>query len=988
MAIASERVRFKVNGRDIERDVAVSTTLHELLHDMVGCEDVKYGCGEGVCGACTVLIDGEPQASCIQLALQVDGLEIVTASGLQDHAPPHIRSKLPRLVEHLVAREAFQCGYCAPGMLVSAAHAIAGSTALSPDELRHKLSGNICRCSGYQQIFESLIAAARGQAAPPVQHPRQDIREKVFGRARFPSDVFPTGEKPLIARIVWSEHPHADICNIDTTGAAAIPGVVALLTSQDIPGKNICGTTLFGADQPMLAEHRVRCMGDPVALVAATSLDAAERAVQAIRVHYAPLPYASNVLQALDEGAPRLRKKGNVVAQFTKVQGDVDAALRATDVSVIEDIYQSSINDHACMEMEGGVGWMEGRTIVLCVTTLTPHEVRKSVARSLGVSEALIRIETPAMGGSFGKYLVPGLEPHLALLVRQTGRPVRLFLSRDEILTRRPKRHPFWGRYRLGVKRDGTFTALDADVIADAGAYISLTPAVASVFADEANGAYEIPNLRIRARGVLTNNPPGAPMRGFGSQQASFGIESIVEKAARTLGFDPAEIRRKNFLRTRLDSRGREREDTGISLAETLDVVAKSLNQRPSAPQGWVAGRGLASIRAKYGYPYGVTDRFVARVTVQKDGRFLVEADIADSGTGMASSLPCLVARAFQLKRLPDYRVNQSMIDDPSGDLLSGRPRSAFRKFVFQFVEALQTVQAAEATAFMSRLPPERLAVILRLIARPVNFAGAFVAHLKSWLFPLSVDSYAPRTSGSRGMLMAGRAVVAAVSKLGDAALAMASEVLKLPRSALVINDDGISDRDDPKRSITWVELASMAGGQLQAIGDAELPSGYILSPSTGNQLGCIDHMYVTQACDVAVNPSTGEVRVLRFVACHDVGKVINPETIRGQIIGSIVMGIGQALWENIPAEGGRVQITGLHDYHIATSLDAPADIEIHLIESGTGFGPDGAKGAGEGGAVAAPIAVANAIYDALRVQVTSITSTPEDIARLTSIDP
>jgi CO/xanthine dehydrogenase Mo-binding subunit len=508
------------------------------------------------------------------------------------------------------------------------------------------------------------------------------------------------------------------------------------------------------------------------------------------------------------------------------------------------------------MELEGGVGWMEGSTLVICATSLTPHEVRAAVARGLGVGEESVRIETPRMGGSFGKYLIPGIEVHLALLVRKTGRPVRFFLERDEILVRRPKRHPFWGRYRLGVRRDGTFLALDADVIAEAGAYVSLTPAVAAVFADEANGAYEIPHLQVRARGVLTNNPPAA--------------------------------------------------------------------------------------------------------------------------------LPRIGARALRLDRLPDYEVCQLMIDDPSGTLLGrGQGTHSLARRAFRTIERFQKLQATLATALTSRLRPERLTLVLRLIAWPVNLLNGLVAGVKSRLFPLSVDSYSPRTSGSRGMLMAGQAVTLAASKLHDRALRMAAQALRVPTSNLVLDGNGVHDNAVPDRRLSWAEIAARAGGRLAAVGEARLPYGYIVSPKTGNQLGCIDHMYASHGCDIAINPATGEVSVLRFVACHDVGKALDPEIIRGQIIGSICMGVGQTLWEHIPVHDGRVDISGLHDYRVATSLDAPVDVDVRIVESGAGFGPLGAKGVGEAGAVAAPIAIANAIYDALGVQIGTITCTPEDIACL-----
>jgi CO/xanthine dehydrogenase Mo-binding subunit len=186
-------------------------------------------------------------------------------------------------------------------------------------------------------------------------------------------------------------------------------------------------------------------------------------------------------------------------------------------------------------------------------------------------------------------------------------------------------------------------------------------------------------------------------------------------------------------------------------------------------------------------------------------------------------------------------------------------------------------------------------------------------------------------------------------------------------------------------RGLGWGELARAAGGTLAAVGSAVLPAGDLVSARSGNQVGSIDHMFASHGCDLAVNTRTGETRILRYVAVQDVGKVLDPETLRGQILGGVTMGVGQALLEHIPAADGRVGSKGLHDYRVATALDAPADVEIVLLESGAGLGPEGAKGVGEVGSVAAPIAVANALYDALGVQVRSVTITPEEIVNLVS---
>jgi nicotinate dehydrogenase large molybdopterin subunit len=960
--VSTVSVAMFVNGAAAECEVAATTTLQELLHDHLDHIDVKKGCGEGVCGSCTVLVDGQPTASCLKLALQAQDAQVVTAAGLPD---------AESLVAHFVAREAFQCGYCAPGILVSACHLLRQARPLPAGEIRAALAGHLCRCTGYQQMVEAIAAATAGELPPRAHQPRADLPAKLRGRARYPSDVIPAGA--LIGRILWSQQASARVEVIVSDAARAVPGVVRILTAADVPGDNVGGTSLFAGDQPLLADRVVRCTGDALALVAAETDAAARRALDLIEVRYTPLPA---VLDPRDGRA-------ETVAQFTKVRGDDVQPLRDAHV-VVEGTYRVAFNDHACMEREGGAGWMEGDDLVLTVTSLTPHTIRTSVARLLDLSESRVRIDVPRMGGSFGKYLMQGIEGHLALLVYATRRPVRLVLDRAEILGRSAKRHPFCGSYRLGLLRDGTFVGLEADVVADSGAYVGLTPTVVSVFADEAAGAYEIPNLRVVARGVRTNNLPSAPMRGFGSQQINFGIESVVEKAARTLGMDPAALRLRNFVRTRTNPQGDEI-DAPIPLAETMNQLTARLGPLPAAPPGWKVGRGLGAVRAKYGYPYGLVDRFVARLSVGADGRFLVESDIADSGTGIGSGLARLVARQMDLGVVPEYRVAAASARDPSGVSLTkdGAPPSALRAWLYGAIERLQIFLAAQAVVFSTRLTAARLPLMMRIGARPLNFISRGIGWVKSRLFGLGIDSFVPRTSGSRGMAIAGRAAVDAVGRLQVRARALAASALHIAAERVVFAGAGAADADAPARALGWGELARLAGGTLSAVGQATLPPGQLISARSGNQVGSADHMYASHGCDLAVHPQTGEVRILRYVACQDVGKAHDVETIRGQIIGGVAMGIGQALWESIPTAGGRVMLNGLHQYGVGTALDVPADIDVVLLESGSGLGPGGAKGVGEVGAVAAPIAVANALFDALGAQIDQVTVTPEQISEI-----
>jgi CO/xanthine dehydrogenase Mo-binding subunit len=267
-----------------------------------------------------------------------------------------------------------------------------------------------------------------------------------------------------------------------------------------------------------------------------------------------------------------------------------------------------------------------------------------------------------------------------------------------------------------------------------------------------------------------------------------------------------------------------------------------------------------------------------------------------------------------------------------------------------------------------------------------LNALTGFANWLKTRLFPLSIDSYLPRTGSSRGMLMVGRAALDAADRLRTLAVAIAAQRLNAPAAELSVDGRGVA-RNGSDSVVTWSQLAAHQGGSLSAVGAATIPAGDLLDRKSGNQVGPIDRMIASHGCDLEVDDQTGQVTILRYVACQDVGRALNPEIIRGQLLGSIAMGVGQALLEKLFRADGAVQNPLLHDYLVPTSLDVPVAPIIEILESGDGLGPHGAKGCGEASAVAAPIAIANALYDALGVQPTCIPATPEDLLALLGDD-
>lgn len=972
------RVQVTVNGRRREADVAPHATLHDLLAGSLGCHDVRYGCGEGVCGACVVLKDGAPVPSCLLLAGQAHGATIVTANGLAQAADP-LAKHYRLLVEQSLARSAFQCGYCAPGMLVSATHLIATNDAPDEPAVRRALSGNLCRCSGYVAIVESVLAASRGEV-PPEAAPREDLRVKLDGSVAFPTDR--REREALAGGVKWSAHAAARIVAIDTSAAEKLPGVVAVITHRDIPGKNIGGADVLGADQPLLASHRVRSVSDAVALVAATDQHSLNAALAAIRVTYAPETPITTVEDALAPNAPTIAGRSNIVAQFTQNFGDVDAAFAAADC-VCEGRYAIGSAEHTCIELDGGSAWWEGETLVLSTATHSPYAVRRTVARALGLSERHVRVTAVRTGGSFGRRLIPFFEPWLALLAHRTKRLVRLVLPRSDALTRGPKRHAVSGRYRLAVK-DGVITALDADVYADVGPYVSVSPTIVSLLAFEAAGAYAIANQRVVARGVRTNNPITAPMRGYGSLQASFGVERIVDDAARQLGLDPVALRRRNLVAQRTDGYGSVVAGATPWLAQALDLACERAGARPTPMDGWLIGRGVCVVHAKCGYQYGMVDRFIAKVAVDHRGQFTVSSDVPDSGTGIVAAAARRVAERLGLAGTPRYAESADLLADASGTLIAtGRPPSLLRAALFHVLEWVLTSGFGRTLVVLAPLRPKFYAGLMRVFAPVINLSYGSLNRLKSRCFPYSKDASNPTIGGSRSLYLLGRAAVDAADALRARALDLASTTLRLPAGALAADALGIHGTADANLRLSWGELAVAAGGELSALGTATLPPGWFLDPKTGNQTGASDFMDAAHICDIAVQPETGIVRVLAHVAVHDVGRSFDADIVRGQIAGGVVMGIAQAIGEDLQLADGVVGADNLLRYLVPTALDAPERMEIHVLESRTGLGPEGAKGVGESGAVAAASAMTAALSDALGVTITRIPQTPATLAAL-----
>jgi len=408
---------------------------------------------------------------------------------------------------------------------------------------------------------------------------RVDVLEKVTGKALFADDL--RFEDMLYAKVLRSPLPHARIRRVDTSLAEALRGVRAVLTARDIPGESTIG--ILGdpfRDQPVLADEKVRFVGDPIAIVAADSPKIAEEASKLIQVEYEELKPVFDPVEAMREDAPRVHEGGNIAGHRKIRRGDVEEGFAQADV-IIEGTYKTPFQEHAHLEPEAGVARVDEKgNVTVWACTQFPSNVREEIARCLGLSLNKVRVIQTVTGGGFGAKLDISVHCHIALLALKTGRPVKLVYTRPESIMTSTKRHPFIIKYKTGATREGKLLVVEIEIIGDTGAYASYGPAVLTRAAVHATGPYNVPNVKIDAYTVYTNNPICGAMRGFGVPQIAIAHETQMDNLAEKLGMDPIEIRLKNAFD--LGSRTA----TGQLLAHSVGIK-KTLQEAQKIAKEW-----------------------------------------------------------------------------------------------------------------------------------------------------------------------------------------------------------------------------------------------------------------------------------------------------------------------------------------------------------------------------------------------------------------
>jgi CO/xanthine dehydrogenase Mo-binding subunit/aerobic-type carbon monoxide dehydrogenase small subunit (CoxS/CutS family) len=587
-------LQFKatINGRKISRNAKPHQRLLDFIRDDLNLTGNKEGCGAGECGTCSVFVDGTLVKSCLLLVAKAQGTTIETIEALAK------TGELSVLQKAFHKTGASQCGYCIPGMVMAATAALRTNPFADREEIKERLGGNICRCTGYQKIFDAVELARDVQngtlpAAALLEDEteagdfigknvhRIDTPSKVSGRLKYAGDMTMPGM--LHVQVLRSPHAHARIVSIDPSAAEAMDCVAGVITNADVPGED--GFGVFVNDQPIMARSTVRYVGEAVAAVAAEDPLIAKRALSSINVVYEPMPAVFDPDEALRAGAPVLHAYApdNVTKHIPIRVGDVDKGFAESDL-VVEETYSTQQIEHAYLEPEAGLAYVDHDGVVTIVSpdqNITHH--RHMLARIIAKPISKVRFIMSPVGGGFGGKEDMIYQGMLALLAMKTQRPVRLVFTREESIISTAKRHPSRTVLRMGLMRDGRIRSLQMKMICDGGAYGLSTEGVMRKAAILAAGPYVIPNVRVDTLGIYTNNTPSGAFRSFGALQTAFATESHLDICAERLGLDPFLIRRINAMRDGAMTHTKAKLGS-VSLTRTLDALEKASGWDTGAP--------------------------------------------------------------------------------------------------------------------------------------------------------------------------------------------------------------------------------------------------------------------------------------------------------------------------------------------------------------------------------------------------------------------
>ncbi len=677
MTINGAVINVVVNGKEYALPQIPGEMLSDLLRYRLGLTGTKIGCNEAECGACTVLVDGRPILSCSYPAARANGCQVITIEGLAVPGKNLDERILHPLQKAFMLYGAVQCGFCIPGQIMTAHALLSENPDPGVEDIRYALKDTLCRCGGYATITNAILAAARsvrtGQAVePPIiaesMNPRKvvgtiqiraDAADKVTGEAKYTDDLSFPGM--LHARVKRAMVASAIVRSIDVSKAAALAGVSAVLTAEDIPAEHNHGLVVF--DWPVMVGvgERVRTVGDAIAIVAAETRDIATQALELIEVTFDLLPVVSDPVQALLPETPQIHASGNLLKHIKVRKGDMDEGFASADL-ILEHTFHTPMHDHAFIEPECSVARVtEDGRMEIYVGSQIPYSDRSQTARTLGIPDEQVHIIGMLIGGGFGgKEDIAG-QIHAAMLAQRTGKPVKLLFDRHESLLVHPKRHATQIKVKMGATLDGKLTAVETELYGDSGAYASLGEKVMTRATTHSSGPYSIPHVKADCYAMYTNNPPAGAFRGFGVMQSAFAMETMMDTLAEKLGMDPVELRQLNALRVGDITNTGQKLRASVGLIECIEKVDGEL-RRVGGEQPFVGRNvpGQPHLRRSWGFAVaykntglggGAPDKAGAEVELYRDGSIQVRSSSAELGQGLPTVLGMIAAE--ELKQPP-----------------------------------------------------------------------------------------------------------------------------------------------------------------------------------------------------------------------------------------------------------------------------------------------------------------------------------------------
>ena len=635
-------IRFSLNGHQVQADAEPTDRLSHVLREALGAKGTKVGCDAGDCGACTVLLDGRAVCACMVPAARASGCAIST---VEADTPD-----LTRLRAAFLRHGAAQCGICTPGMLIAAAELLARTPSPSKAEAEQALGGVLCRCTGYARIIAAVCdtaptpepASPAAGAAIGADIARLDGAAKVAGDS-FGDDFAPEGA--LMVKAIRSPYPHAAFRFGDLAGFAAKPGVAAVFTAADIPGRNAFSVIPPFADQPAIAATPARFRGECVAIVAFEP--GQDPDLTGFPITWTERPALMTPEEAEADAAPLIHpnRPKNLLIEGRVRRGDAAAALAAS-AHVVEGSFTTAYVEHAYIEPEAGAAWLDGDTLVIRACTQAPGMDREDTGQILGLPQARVRIIPSAVGGGFGSKLDISLQPLIGLVALKTGRPARMVYSRSESMQSTTKRHPAEMTGRIGCDATGRITGMEFVGRFNTGAYSSWGPTVANRVPVHVSGPYLTPHITARARAVHTHGPVSGAFRGFGVPQGALWQETLYDRLAAKAGLDRLEFRILNALRDGdVSPTGNILQATGIG--PSLEALRPAWTRALAWAAGEI-GRGIGVASCWYGCGNtALPNPSTIRIGITAQGEAVLHQGATDLGQGSNTVIAQIAADAL-----------------------------------------------------------------------------------------------------------------------------------------------------------------------------------------------------------------------------------------------------------------------------------------------------------------------------------------------------